>query len=171
MLVAYNLADCPLGRLLVASTGRGVCAVSIAHADEALEATLRQALPSATFRCDDRLHGWTRVILAFFHGQPIPRDLPIDVRGTAFQQRVWEGLRDIPYGETRSYGDVARAVGKPDAARAVANACAANPVPLVVPCHRVVRSTGDPGGYGLGPFRKRALLSQERPSGGTAMAP
>ncbi len=171
MLISYSLADCRLGRLLVASSDRGVCAVGMADTDAALEATLRQALPSAAFRRDDRPNDWAREILAFLHGRPIPSDLPIDVRGTAFQQRVWQGLRHIPYGDTRSYGDVARAIGKPGAARAAANACAANPVPLVVPCHRVVRSDGDPGGYGLGPWRKRALLAQERRSGGPATAP
>lgn len=168
MSIRYNLTACPLGRLLVASSDRGVCAVSMAPSDEALAATLRETFPSATFRRGDRLHDWACEILASLHGQPMPNDLPIDVRGTAFQQRVWEELRRIPYGETRSYGDVARAVGKPSAARAVANACAANPIPLVVPCHRVIRSDGEPGGYGLGPFRKRALLATERPWGGTA---
>lgn len=171
MPIRYHLTDCPFGRLLVATTDRGVCAVSMAPSDEALAATLRETFPSATFRCDDRLHDGTREILAFLQGKPIPSELPIDVRGTAFQQRVWEELRRIPYGETRSYGDVARAIGKPKAARAVANACAANPVPLVIPCHRVVRSDGDGGGYGLGASIKKALLAQERPSGGNAEHP
>jgi len=171
MPIRYNLTDCPFGRLLVASTDRGVCAVGIAPSDEALATTLRQTLPGSTLRHDERLHDWARGILAFLHGKPMPCELPIDVRGTAFQERVWEGLRHIPYGDIRSYGDVARAIGKPRAARAVASACAANPVPLVIPCHRVVRSDGDWGGYGLGVSIKQTLLAQERPSGGTAEDP
>ena len=163
MTIHYSLTDCPLGRLLVAATDRGISAVSIAEADETLQATLRDEYPNATLRRDDdHLGRWVTIILDHLNGQPLPSDLPLDIRATAFQHRVWDELRRIPHGETRSYSDVAAAIGKPKAARAVASACATNPVPLVVPCHRVIRSDGGLGGYGLGLARKRALLEQER---------
>ncbi len=160
--IRYSLTECPLGRLLVAWTDRGVCAVSVAEADETLEATLRETYPSAAWRREDVVSNGAAAILARLHGEPLPEDLPVDVHGTEFQRRVWDELRRIPCGETRTYSDVAHAIGKPGAARAVANACAANPIPLVVPCHRVIRADGELGGYGLGLARKAALLRQER---------
>ena len=104
---------------------------------------------------------WVEQFLAFLNGWQPHFNLPLDLRATAFQLRVWQTLLAIPYGETRSYREIAEAIGQPTAVRAVANACAANPVPLVVPCHRVIRSDGDIGGYGLGVERKRVLLEQE----------
>jgi len=163
MTIHYSLTDCPLGRLLVAATDRGISAISIADTDQDLEATLREEYPNAMLCRDDaHLGRWVEIVLDYLHGQSLPSDLPIDVQATAFQRRVWDELRRIPHGETRSYRDVAEAIGKPKAVRAVANACATNPVPLVVPCHRVIRSDGGLGGYGLGLDRKRALLDQER---------
>ena len=163
MTIYYSLTDCPLGRLLVAATERGISAVSIADSDEDLERTLREEYPAATLRRDDdHLGQWVEIVLDYLDGQPLPSDLPLDIRATAFQRRVWDQLRRIPHGQTRSYREVADAIGRPKAVRAVANACASNPVPLVIPCHRVVRSDGGLGGYGLGLRRKRALLEQER---------
>lgn len=160
--VTYTITDTPLGRLLVAGTEHGVCAVSLADADEPLEQRLRREYPAAERARDDPvLSAWVEVIVRHLHGEEPRLDLPLDVRATAFQWRVWQALRDIPYGTTRSYGEVARGLGQPAAARAVARACATNPVPLVVPCHRVVGGGGRLGGFGLGLERKRALLEKE----------
>ena len=163
MSIHYTTAASPLGRLLVARTERGVCTVSLADSDRALQAQLRREYPLAEVRRDrNGLAAAVRALLRHLEGRQPRLDLPLDVRGTAFQIRVWEELRRIPYGQTRSYGEVARAIGKPKAARAVGAACGSNPVPLIIPCHRVVRGGGALGGYGLGLPRKRALLAQER---------
>lgn len=162
MSVRYAIVDSPLGRLLVAATSRGVCAVAMGRSDAALERALADEYPAAAI-AEDRgaLSAWTGAILAHLSGR-LPRlDLPIDVQATAFQWQVWNALAAIPYGETRSYADVAGAIGRPGAARAVARACATNPVALAIPCHRVVSSTGAVGGYRWGAARKRALLAAE----------
>lgn len=163
MSIHYTTAASPFGRLLVARTERGVCAVSLADSDRALQAQLRREYPQAEVRRDrNGLSQWVRALLRHLGGRQPRLDLPLDVRGTAFQIRVWEELRRIPYGQTRTYGEIARAIGKPRAARAVGAACGSNPVPLIIPCHRVVRGGGALGGYGLGLPRKRALLEKER---------
>ena len=162
-MIDYTLVGSPLGRLLVARPPRGLCAVSLADSDSSLVRGLRQEFPRAELRRDrNGLTGWVRSIVRYLEGRQPQLELPLDVRGTAFQLRVWQELRRIPYGETRTYGEVARAVGKPGAARAVGSACGRNPVPLVIPCHRVVRGGGALGGYGLGIERKRKLLEQEK---------
>ena len=168
-VIRYALADCPLGRLLVAVTARGIGVVSLGDDDAALVDALAREYPGATRECDDAGLGvQVEAIVAHLRGD-LPRlDLPLDVRATAFQWRVWEVLRAIPPGETRSYTQVATAIGQPTAARAVARACATNPAALVIPCHRVVREGGDLGGYRWGIDRKRALLARE---GATATAP
>ena len=160
--VGYVVVASRLGRLLVAATTRGVCAVKIGAGDRALEADLRAEFPNARVdRADRRLAGWVATIVASLErGAPDPR-LPLDVRATAFQRRVWRELQRIPRGATASYGEVARRVGRPSAARAVARACATNPIALVVPCHRVVRGNGELGGYHWGVDRKRRLLEEE----------
>lgn len=161
--IAYTIQDSPLGRLLVAATARGVCAVSLGDADAPLEAALAGEYPSAVTARDDAVLGpAVQAILAHLRGETPRIDLPVDVQATAFQRRVWRALRAIPAGETRSYGQVARAIGRPGAARAVARACAANPVSLIVPCHRVVRGDGAPSGYRWGAARRAALLDAER---------
>ena len=165
--IGYTIVDSPspllLGRLLVGATSRGVCAVRLGRSDAALEAALAREHPDMELRRDGApLAPWVNTLLRHLAGRAARLDLPLDVEATAFQQRVWQALRAIPYGETRSYGAVAEAVGHPGAARAVARACAANPVALVIPCHRVVRGDGDPGGYRWGVARKRLLLEQER---------
>ncbi len=160
--IGYTIVDSPLGRLLVGTTERGVCAVSLGDSDEILEAALHREYPAATLHRGEPGDGWVESVAGFLNGQEMPRDLPIDVQATAFQWRVWSFLRTIPLGETRSYGEVARAIEQPTAARAVAQACASNPVALIVPCHRVVRGDGEPGGYRWGAERKQALLERER---------
>ena len=161
--IRYTTAATPLGRLLVGETDRGVCAVSLADGDSRQITALRKEFPAARLvRDDETLAPALRSIVAYLDGRDTHLDLPVDIRATAFQGRVWDALRAIPYGATKSYSDVARAIGRPAAVRAVAQACAANPVPLIIPCHRVIRSNGDLGGYGLGIERKRTLLERER---------
>ena len=163
MDIAYVVAPCALGRLLVAATPRGVCRISLGDDAAALEADLAAEFPAARIHKDRAgLDRWVAAILAYLDGSAPRLDLPLDIRATAFQRRVWQELQRIPYGQTRSYTDVARRVGQPRATRAVARACATNPVALVIPCHRVVREDGDLGGYRWGGERKRALLERER---------
>ena len=158
----YAIVDSPLGRLLVAATDRGVCAVSMGASDQELERTLSREYPKAALRRDGGgLARWTKAILGHLGGRQPRLDLPLDVRATAFQWQVWTALATIPYGQTRSYAEVAASIGRPSAARAVARACAANPVALAIPCHRVVPSAGGPGGYRWGTARKTALLAAE----------
>jgi AraC family transcriptional regulator, regulatory protein of adaptative response / methylated-DNA-[protein]-cysteine methyltransferase len=160
--VSFSTARCALGWLLVAATEAGVCAVKLGDDPSALEADLRRELPRAAIDADPQAHrDWVDAIVRTVRGLPGDRDLPLDVRGTAFQWRVWRALQQIPRGQTRSYSDVARAIGQPSAARAVARACASNPVCLVVPCHRVVARDGRVGGYRWGAERKAKLLARE----------
>jgi AraC family transcriptional regulator of adaptative response/methylated-DNA-[protein]-cysteine methyltransferase len=169
MEIRYTIVACPLGRLLMAATERGICAVSLGDADEALVSALFAEFASARLRRDDKeLNEWARALLRHLDGEQPHLDLPLDVRATAFQKRVWEELRRIPYGQTVSYGEIASRIGQPAAARAVARACATNPVALLTPCQRVVREDGDPGGYRWGVERKRALLEREKASAGQA---
>ena len=164
--IDFSIAESPLGRLLVAATRRGVCSVMIGDADRALEIELRGEYPHAEIRRNNAiLSAPVRGLLAYLCGRSPHPDLPLDVRATAFQWRVWRQLRAIPYGETRSYQEIARAIGSPTAARAVARACATNPVALLIPCHRVVRTDGSMGGYRWGIQRKEQLLAQEKSAG------
>jgi AraC family transcriptional regulator, regulatory protein of adaptative response / methylated-DNA-[protein]-cysteine methyltransferase len=160
--IGYAIADSPLGRLLVAATEHGICFVSLDDSDATLEAALAHEYPAATItRADAQLDEWLDAVVQHLGGEHTI-DLPLDVQATAFQWRVWEALKAIPYGDTRSYGQVAAALGDRNAARAVAHACATNPVALVIPCHRVVREGGEMGGYRWGVDRKRALLKREQ---------
>lgn len=160
--IGYTIVDCQLGRLLVAATERGICAVSLGDADTALEAVLAEEYPASQIGRDDgKLGEWVGAILSYLGGQLPHLDLPLDIKATAFQRRVWQELQSIPYGSTRSYSQIASALGQPKAARAVAQACASNPVALAIPCHRVVREDGNLGGYRWGVERKEALLSRE----------
>ncbi len=161
--IYYAVTDCSLGKLLVAATERGICAVRLGDEEEGLEQELFEEFAKADVRRDEvALADWLTAVLAHLKGQAPHLDLPLDVRATAFQKRVWQALQEIPYGETRSYGQVAEAIGQPSAVRAVAGACAANPTALVVPCHRVVRSDGNLSGYRWGVERKQKLLEQEQ---------
>lgn len=163
MEIRYTVAPSPIGRILVAGTTRGVSAVYLGRSDAQLAATLRREYPEAQIRRDPaRVSRWVGRIVRHLAGRHAQLDLPLDIQGTAFQRRVWEALRRIPYGETRSYTDVARQLGRPQARRAVARACATNPVSLVIPCHRVIRGDGKLGGYGGGVARKQSLLEAEK---------
>ena len=162
--IAYVTVPTSLGRLLVAATERGVCRVALGDSDAALAAELIAEFSAARVVEDQggKLQGWVTAILAYLDGREPDLDLPLDIRATAFQRRVWQELQRIPFGKTRSYAEVGRRIGRPTAARAVAQACATNPVALVIPCHRVVREDGDLGGYRWGVDRKRVLLEKER---------
>jgi AraC family transcriptional regulator of adaptative response/methylated-DNA-[protein]-cysteine methyltransferase len=162
MQINYTIVSSPLGRLLVGATQRGISALYLGKEDAALQTTLRKEYPRAEISRDrNGLQGWVGKILEHLRGREPNLDLPTDVQATAFQRRVWEELRKIPYGTTRTYSQVARAIGKPKAIRAVARACATNPVSVVVPCHRVVREDGKLAGYRWGVERKKTLLEHE----------
>jgi len=160
--IRFATATTSLGQVLVAATERGICRVSIGDDSGALERELRAEFPGALVAPErTRLRPWLEALAGQLdRGTPVT-DLPLDIRATAFQRRVWEALRRIPAGRTRSYAEIARGIGRPRATRAVARACATNPVALVVPCHRVIRSDGDLGGYRWGVERKRKLLERE----------
>jgi AraC family transcriptional regulator of adaptative response/methylated-DNA-[protein]-cysteine methyltransferase len=160
--IRFTTVDSPLGLLLVAATDRGVSAVMLGEDGARLEADLRQEFPAAQLeRSDDELREWADAVVKRVAGDDDTR-VPLDADGTAFQWRVWEALQRIPRGETRTYAQVAKELGQPSAARAVAGACASNPVAVVIPCHRVVRGDGALGGYRWGMERKRELLAAER---------
>ncbi|MFG6653989.1 bifunctional DNA-binding transcriptional regulator/O6-methylguanine-DNA methyltransferase Ada [Scandinavium sp. M-37] len=160
--VRFTLQSCVLGRCLVAASSRGICAVLPGDSDAALIAELAQIFPNAQREeADDAFQQQVAQVIALLDGQRSTLQLPLDIRGTAFQQQVWQALRDIPVGETRSYQQVADSIHKPKAARAVANACAANTLALVIPCHRVVRQSGALSGYRWGEARKAELLKRE----------
>jgi AraC family transcriptional regulator of adaptative response/methylated-DNA-[protein]-cysteine methyltransferase len=162
MKIHYTIVSSPLGRLLVGATDCGISALYLGKGDGPLESALRKEYPRAEIQRDrNGLEGWVGKILEHLRGREPNLDLPTDVQATAFQRRVWEELRKIPYGTTRTYSQVARAIGKPKAIRAVARACATNPVSVVVPCHRVVREDGNLAGYRWGLDRKLALLQHE----------
>lgn len=160
MRVFYTIENCPLGHLLLVATERGLCAVQFGNSVRELSRTLHQRFPTAQ-RDEAFLRSWITALREYFKGHKLSFTLPLDVQATAFQRRVWKELQRIPYGQTRSYSEIARKIKQPKAARAVARACAANPVPIVIPCHRVIRKDGSLGGYGGGSARKRALLSHE----------
>lgn len=143
MRIQYLICGCKLGRLLVGATERGVCAVSLRQSDDELRSVLASEYPLAEIiETDDDLSGWVKQILAHIDGTLPHLNLPVDIQATAFQLSVWQALRAIPYGETRTYGEIAAALGKPKAARAVAEAVHANPVLAVIPCHRAGRADG-----------------------------
>ncbi len=169
--IRYGVAACPLGRILVAGTERGVSAVYFGDADRPLEAALRAEYPEAEVRRDDAASAsWVRAVVAGIRGGQAP-DVPLDIRATAFQWRVFEALRRIPSGETRTYGEIARSIGAPRAARAVGRACATNRVAVVIPCHRAIGSAGGLTGYRWGVARKKALLAAESARAAEAIAP
>jgi AraC family transcriptional regulator of adaptative response/methylated-DNA-[protein]-cysteine methyltransferase len=157
------IGTCSLGAVLVAATERGVCAIDLGDDPQALRAGLVARFPRASVTFDDTaLERHIANVIALVDGPPGERnDIALDIAGTAFSQRVWAALREIPYGQTASYSEIARTIGAPGSARAVARACAANPVALAIPCHRVVRNDGTTSGYRWGPQRKRDLLRRE----------
>jgi AraC family transcriptional regulator of adaptative response/methylated-DNA-[protein]-cysteine methyltransferase len=165
LVIRYTTAASPLGRMLVATTDVGVCAIAFGRDDAELVADLRGRFDRAQLVPAKGNTGWLAEAVAFVASQtgehPLAATFPLDVRATAFQQRVWKALRQIPRGQTRSYSELARELGQPTAARAVAAACGANPVAVAVPCHRVVAQDGSLTGYRWGVERKRKLLAAE----------
>jgi len=162
VVIRYFTVESPIGRLLVASTDKGVCSIQFGGSEAELVKALRREYPGAELkRRAVVLDRWIAALLRQLYGEGAAAGLPLDIRATAFQQRVWNHLRQIPYGATESYAEVARAIGEPHAARAVARACGSNPVALAIPCHRVVRSDGGLGGYRWGLKRKAELLRLE----------
>lgn len=165
MRIRYTIVDSPLGRLLVAATGKGICAVSIGKSNHFLKSALLNEYPAAEIHWDKTgLKEYVTVLLKYLDGKQPSLDLPLDMQVTAFQWKVYEALKAIPYGHTRTYREIAQAIGRPKAARAVARACATNPTAMVVPCHRVVRKDGSLGGYRWGLEHKKTLLEKERKS-------
>ncbi len=162
--IVFVTVPTALGRLLVAATDRGVCRVMLGDSAAKLEADLRAEFDAAHVRDEKggKLEGYVAAILSYLEGTEPHLDLPLDIRATAFQRRVWQELRHIPFGETRTYAEVAKAIGQPKATRAVARACATNPAALVIPCHRVVRADGKVDGYRWGLERKKTLLEMEK---------
>ena len=161
--IRYACTDSPLGRMLIAATDRGVCAIQFARSDSELIEGLKREFPFAVRKLDNGgLQAWVAALLSKMTGRELNAALPLDIRATAFQRRVWTYLQSIPFGATRSYGQVAKAIGQPSASRAVARACATNPVAVAIPCHRVVREDGSISGYRWGVERKKALLEMEQ---------
>jgi len=165
--MAWTIADCSLGLLLVAATDRGICFVAFDDDEQILVDELRAEFPEAEIVPDiGILETWTTEVLRMVEGQAPRETLPLDVRATAFQQQVWKALTEIPAGETRTYSQIAKALGKPRAQRAVGRACATNPVSIVIPCHRAKRSDGGLAGYRWGVDRKKQLIATEQQAAG-----
>src|ERR1017187_860285 len=163
--IRYTCVDSPLGRMLIAATERGICSIQFARSEGELIEGLRREFPFAARKVDEGgLRSWVGALLQHMRGKDLDSSLPLDIRATAFQRRVWAYLQSIPFGATRSYSQVAKAIGRPSACRAVARACATNPVAVAIPCHRVVREDGSMGGYRWGIERKKTLLEMERQS-------
>ena len=169
LTIRYATFRFPIGHILLGTTERGVCAVKLGNAPAALLRQLEQEFAQAELIADEKaLAPAAQALRAWFDGDDSLERLPLDIRGTVFQRRVWDALRRIPRGETRSYQEIARAIGAPRAVRAVGSACGANPVALFVPCHRVLRSDGSLGGYAWGLERKQTLLGIEKAKKTTA---
>ena len=161
--IRYACADSPLGRMLIAATDKGVCSIQFGRSDGELLEGLKREFPFALRKEDEGgLHSWASALLKHMAGKNLDASLPLDIRATAFQRQVWTYLQSIPFGQTKSYSEVAQAIGRPSACRAVARACATNPVAVEIPCHRVVREDGTMGGYRWGLERKKALLHIEK---------
>jgi len=172
-VIQFGVGDCHLGAILVAASTegpniKGICAISLGDQPDLLVQDLQKRFPKAELTAEglseSPFNQWLATVIGFVETPQFGLDLPLDIRGTAFQQRVWHALCAIPYGETRSYSDIARAIGAPKAARAIAKACASNPLALAIPCHRVVRQDGALSGYRWGVARKRCLLAREQNS-------
>jgi AraC family transcriptional regulator of adaptative response/methylated-DNA-[protein]-cysteine methyltransferase len=162
MRIGYTITTCSYGRLLVAATERGVSAVKFGDRDETVLEALHAEYPAAEIARDDTsMRRWVEGVIEAVEGRAEQAQLPLDILATAFRRRVWDALRAIPRGETRTYSQIARAVGSPKAARAVGNACHVNPVAVVIPCHRVVAEGGGLGGYAYGLETKKKLLASE----------
>jgi len=162
--IRFAIGECSLGSILVAASERGICAILLGDDPEVLIRDLQDRFPKAGLHAGDaQFEKWIAQAVGLVDAPGLGLDLPLDIRGTAFQQRVWRALREIPAGSTASYAEIARKLGQPKAVRAVAQACAANPLAIAIPCHRVVRHDGGLSGYRWGVERKRALLEREAP--------
>jgi AraC family transcriptional regulator, regulatory protein of adaptative response / methylated-DNA-[protein]-cysteine methyltransferase len=160
--IHFAISDCTLGSVLVASSERGVCAIFMGDDPGALVRDLRNHFAGEQpVGGDAAFEALVASVVRFVDMPAMGLDVPLDLRGSAFQQRVWRALRDIPVGSTATYNDIAKRIGSATSARAVAQACAANPIAVAIPCHRVVRSDGGLSGYRWGVARKRALLERE----------
>ncbi|MBI5880152.1 MAG: bifunctional DNA-binding transcriptional regulator/O6-methylguanine-DNA methyltransferase Ada [Chloroflexi bacterium] len=161
--IRYTIEESSLGKLMVAGTDKGICFLSLGDSERKLVDELRGEFPAAQIERDGKhLARWARDVLRYLDGRQTALDLPLDVQATVFQWRVWRALQSIPYGETRTYSQIARMLGNPKAQRAVGHACATNPVSLVIPCHRAVRTDGGLGGYRWGLDRKERLIAHEK---------
>jgi AraC family transcriptional regulator of adaptative response/methylated-DNA-[protein]-cysteine methyltransferase len=161
--IRYACSDSLLGRMLIAATEKGICCIQFGKSDGELLEGLKREFPFAVRKQDEGgLRSWMSALLKHMQGKNLDTALPLDIRATAFQRQVWTYLQSIPFGETKSYSEVAKAIGQPRACRAVARACASNPVAVEIPCHRVVREDGSMGGYRWGLGRKKALLRMEK---------
>jgi AraC family transcriptional regulator, regulatory protein of adaptative response / methylated-DNA-[protein]-cysteine methyltransferase len=165
--ISYTSLETPIGIMMIGATDRGVCFVGFADTREELEERLRReyrksAIESMREPYHPHFRAWVDAIVRYLEGLSPSPDLPLDIRATAFQMRVWKYLQTIPGGDVASYSEVATAIGKPNAARAVARACAQNPTAVLIPCHRVIRGSGELGGYRWGLARKRSLIDSER---------
>lgn len=161
--IRYACADSPLGRMLIAATEKGVCSIQLGRSDSELLEGLKREFPFAARKEDEGgLRSWVSALLKHMQGKNLDAALPLDIRATAFQRQVWTYLQSIPFGQTKSYSEVATAIGHPKAWRAVARACATNPVAIEIPCHRIVREDGSMSGYRWGERRKKALLRMEK---------
>lgn len=166
MEIKYTVANTSLGKVLVGATPRGVCAVYLGEKEKALEEELRKEYANAEIvRAADGHESWLKEIVRRVEGNAPSEELPVDVQATTFQRRVWQELQKIPRGTTRTYTQVAKSLGEPRSVRAVARACATNPVSIVVPCHRVIRTDGKLAGYRWGLSRKEKLLEREQMAG------
>lgn len=162
LAIGYMMVQSPVGKLLVAATDKGICSITLGESEAKLIEALRKEYPEAKLqRSTAILQRWVSALLTQMQGGERTEELPLDIRATAFQRLVWKHLQEIPYGQTKSYAEVAKAIGQPTATRAVARACATNPVAIAIPCHRVVQSGGGMGGYRWGTDRKQKLLSME----------
>lgn len=163
LTIRFATGRCWLGVVLVAATERGICAIMFGDEVEPLVRDLTERFPQATLEAGDRdFQQKVRAVAEYVRRPAAGLDLPLDIIGTAFQQQVWELLRKIPAGATATYTEIAKQLGKPAAVRAVASACAANPISVAIPCHRVVRTDGSLAGYSWGIERKQQLLSREQ---------
>jgi AraC family transcriptional regulator of adaptative response/methylated-DNA-[protein]-cysteine methyltransferase len=171
LTITHVSIESPMGLMMMAATDRGVCFVRFGESEAALLEELKREYPQSKIESMKKpyhpdFEKWMAALTRHLEGNQPHLDLPLDIRATVFQMRVWHYLQSIPYGEVQSYGEVASGIGQPSATRAVANACAANPVAVVIPCHRVIRGTGELGGYRWGIARKRVLIDRERNSKG-----
>jgi AraC family transcriptional regulator, regulatory protein of adaptative response / methylated-DNA-[protein]-cysteine methyltransferase len=165
--ISYAALETPVGRVLVGATDRGICFIRFGDDVDEIAAALRDEYRNATIAPMAKPYHpdfarWVEALARHLEGEQPQLDLPLDIRATAFQMRVWRYLQSIPYGSVESYAEVAAGIGRPTAARAVARACATNPVAIAIPCHRVIRGTGELGGYRWGLDRKRTIIDRER---------